>query len=295
MKHSYYQTNKRRAGTKDNRMSNDESTKASSRKKVTVSRKKPVVESSVLPIDDYMSMLDAEEPVKVEVKQEPQQQDTTPQTLKMFYITGHYWEDTTTPHTIVVAYSVEEAKKMLDDYLQKVCETPETVDVSEFVMRLPISDAGVSVLSIGLGSLGGDYAEKYSNRPIVFPYKSSVNSLDQARLFYCNTHYSSVHTKPASLILAADENEAIIFLRNALKELGVTSFNGVEVKQIPSDTPGVYALCKPLKSDEWYNESYKSPPMKRSIPTTQQKVTPVIRFEEKNNNNNSLDDFDMYS
>lgn len=175
--------------------------------------------------------------------------------LRHYYCVNHYWNETTPPHTIIVAHNEDEARTMLLNNLiikykvnsnqgkEELMNHPKSKKENLIIEHvLPIHNAGVCILSIGLGLI----SSKPVHTPYVVQYKSSVSDINQLKLFYSNNHYSSPATPPASLILAKDVGEATEFLMKALKELGVSPNENKNMTVLPIDssTPSVYFICK---------------------------------------------------
>lgn len=195
--------------------------------------------------------VEMEDVAKVQPKEERQKQPT----LRYYYCVNHYWNETTSPHTIIVAHNEQEAVNMLlnnlilkykinsaqgrDELTNHPKSKRENLNIDHV---LPIHNAGVCILSIGLGPLGVPPV----HTPHTIQYKSSVADINQLKLFYSNNHYSSPATPPTSLVLAKDVGEATEFLMRALKEVGVppNENKNMTVLPIDSSTPSVYFLSK---------------------------------------------------
>lgn len=167
-------------------------------------------------------------------------QEPTPKKKEMnvFYCKDHYWEDACSPHTLVVAEDLQKASAILQEELAKVF--PSTKPQQFNFTKLPLDGPGVAILSIGLGQL--TLANKnYSVRPIKKDYKSEGN-MAEWKLFYCNSHYSSSTTAPASVILAKDRSEAALFLLQLLSEIGTPESRDTMIYPIDMLQPSVYFL-----------------------------------------------------
>lgn len=171
--------------------------------------------------------------------------DSNNNSFKIFYTTKHYWEDACPPHTLVVARNEEEARQTLIKDLHSAFKEVEIRLGKQIFEQFPLQGPGVCVLSIGLGEIQ-NISDEFSNRPIIRSYDSE-SSNGRYNYYVCTSHYTSVVTPAASVIMARSNEEATLFMLKLLKEIGTPETRDLIVNKVEMTNPATYFLGRRKK------------------------------------------------